>query len=185
MLAYRLGRGTSPSFTIAHSIWVDKRAVRFTILHYLRCSILTCVCSERCSNKRLTHLSSSLFPVYSPRVPASWKTPGSRGNDFPPPPPPTPSPPGDRCIRPKEECLSIAPCLSPLKRGHVVCVGVRECAYVGCACVCVCSSGTKTTTTTCTHTRKHTALNPGGNHFSEMSRFYELKHCDGRDDFYH
>lgn len=24
------------------------------------------------------------------------------------------------------------------KRGHVVCAGVRECAYVGCACVFVC-----------------------------------------------
>lgn len=50
-------------------------------------------------------------------------------------------------------------------------------------CVCARSSGTKTTTTKLTHT----ALNQEEklNHFSEISRFYELKHCDGRDDFYH
>lgn len=41
-----------------------------------------------------------------------------------------------------------------------------------------------------THTHTRTALKTwrkkkNENHFSEMSRFYELKHCDGRDDFYH
>lgn len=69
------------------------------------------------------------------------------------------------------------------------CVSVRMLVVRVCACVRVCSSGTKTKTTT-THTHTRTALKTwrkkkNENHFSEMSRFYELKHCDGRDDFYH
>lgn len=69
---------------------------------------------------------------------------------------------------------------------------VFECVCVRMLGVCVClfaAVGQKATTTssTHTHTHTHTALNLeiNENHLSEMSRFYELKHCDGRNDFHH
>lgn len=62
---------------------------------------------------------------------------------------------------------------------------MRECAYVGCVCVCLQQWDKDDNDNNYTHT--HTALNleENKNHFSEMSRFYELKLCDGRDDIYH
>jgi len=131
-----------------------------------------------------------LFLFSSPRMPVSWRTLGSRGND-----PPVSSwwsvhPPRGgvslHCAmsfstkkRTCGVCWSAWVCVCWL----CMCVCVCVCMFV---CVCVCSSGTKTTNDN-NYTHTHTALNleEKQNHFSDMSRFNELKHCDGRDDFYH
>lgn len=75
------------------------------------------------------------------------------------------------------------------RRGRV-CVFECVCVRMLGVCVCVCLQQwdkKQQRHQVHTHTHTHTALNLeiNENHLSEMSRFYELKHCDGRNDFHH
>lgn len=68
VLTYRLGRGMSLSFTIIHSMWVDKRGSEVQKLPFfkgIRSSVSTSVRIERRSNNTTNPHLSHLFPLFT------------------------------------------------------------------------------------------------------------------------